>query len=1630
MSRAGTIIAIAGVIALAATIASAECTLTETTVGGEPAIILENDWVLLRARPTIGGRVDQLIYKPEGKNLTGDEDSGLLIDRVWNYANSDIYQQWTKAVYSYQVEQTPTRVAITMSAPGTVGIGKRMTFTKTISLTANSSAIRADYNFAIGQEAMVPQRAGLWWHNRIGVAQEATGYFIPTTEGIAEVNFGAGDSGQYWWKDLARGWMGMAAESGVGVAAVMDFPPLMCMYNYLRGEVGTAEWAFRSREIPNGGSMDTTIWLLPFGDMTSVAGASARFVAQVVGPAKLDAPGDAKLNVRITAPVAWTGTVKLTASLQPDGEPIELGTWPVDLVPGAIAEHEVSVSLPEVGAWLITGQVSEGAKFVGDFFHTIIVGETDARVTINPLEKIIGRADETFADKIAARGSGPEDRAPSEEIVSPHVPWGKPLAGGPVKALILCDFLVGRETIELAERLEMDYTAPTIGSASELGYTRGLFANNPMQLEHVMDNLRKILTEDFDVIIIGGLSGAIFTDDVVDALLDKVRSGTGLVWANPSKCPERLWEALPFDDLAGGSTPVASWHSEQEHYLTTGIPWEVMPPTKTSRYNESGTVLARAGKYPLLAVNDYGTGRVVGLGYCTSWQGPGSHANGLTPWIQFAPTRFAYWEYYHSLLAKAMLWAAHREPVVRISALAVQPEETIQGEAVGVLQMTLVNTGAKTTLTAAVRIVDEFGAVEDNVERELEVPAGDSAYAIALPGNLRGGLHLVDVILRSGGKSVDWGTATLTVRPRVEVTALAVDTERVYRRGETLEATATLAGIAPDNARVTVTASLQDALGRIIVASSQESPGDGDVAISLQIPEPLTTKNFLRVEVRDADGEALDAAETKVLTMPTRWAEREWGSYFSTMWGGPGSPYSREYLVPIATARVKELGIESQSNAAQWLLPEQLLNTFEAGLRPIMLGVAGPELRLSRVRKEGLLNFEQQREQYTKTKDKKFLERPYCLHDPQMRASAAERLKPIAEAGRRYGAVGYCCGDELSITHYVTPFDYDFTPICLDKFREWLGSQYESLNALNTEWATDFATWDEVMPMTADEVTDHSSYAPWADHRTFMEVTYADYFDFLDDTLQSMDPGARLGISGTQAAEAYGGYDWFRLTKSLDFIQAYDHQNTGEMHRSFDHGMLTAPWWGYAQSGVALEHRLWYRLLNANDGGSFFVYNYFFNPDYTWTESTQTAAEQLPDIQGGLATLLASCDQRAADVLVHYSQPSIHAAYITGGQKTFRDNRDGWVRAIEDSGMQMEFLAYAQIEDGELVERMPRALVLPYSIALSDTEVTEIHDYVEAGGTLIADARCGLMTDHGRVRETGALDDLFGIKRRSVDPRAKRPTGAAEFTRNIEGLDPRAVSFEGRGGEPGIELTGGQALGTMAGQPALIVNTVGKGRAILLNIFLDGYGRMKSLGIGEPVRELVAQTLALAGAEPPIGARTGDDHHLYIARYLSGEATYVGVLRDKAEGRSNVKLLLDQTAHVYDQRAGKYLGHTDHFEALLAPGHCNMYSLLPYRVDAVKLRPKSATVAPGAEVEYLVSVDVTGGKRGLHVFRMEVTGPDGELREYYGAQLVAKRGATGGAFRLALNDSPGAWTITATDIATGVTGTATVRVEE
>ncbi|MEA3400061.1 MAG: beta-galactosidase trimerization domain-containing protein [Armatimonadota bacterium] len=1601
--------------------AGAECTVEETTVMGEPAIVLENELVRLRARPTMGGRLDELFYKPAETHLTSRTEGRVFVDRLWNYANADVYRQWTESVYTYTVDRTPARAAITMTGPGSVGPGRFMTFEKTISIEAGSSAVRADYRFGVGQAAMQPLRVGLWWHSRLGVPQEQNTYYVPTTEGVKTASYGAGGGGEYWWYDPARGWSAVAAESGVGVAAITEFPPLMLFYNWMGGDVASLEWAFRSREIPNGSAMETTAWLLPFAEMGRVAGA-AREVVVGLGdaPDSIDAPGAVPLTVQLSSPRQLSARVTLSGRRLPDGEAEDVATWSAELKPGQTHEHELSVELPQAGTWVLRGEVRANGERLTDFSHELVVGERSGQIALEPVEERVGRVGERFEDKLAARGTGPEDRPPSEDVVTPHVRWAKPLAGGPVRALIINDLLVGRETVELAQRLEMDYDAPTITTPYAMSATTGMFGK-AVNLEWSLDNIRELLEENrYEAILIGGLSAELFPEDIIDAILGQVEDGAGLVWANPNDCSEKLWEALPFGGIEGGSRPEFPWRAERQHYLTVGIPWEALPPTDTTRYTDDGQVLARADRYPLLAVKNYGDGRIVGLGYCTSWQGPGSYSNGLTPWIQFAPTRFDYWEYYHSLLAKCTLWAAGREPEGRIASLSVEPGTPLQGGEAPALHVTL--QGAADAVRAQVRIVDEFGSVEHTAQ--VSLTEGDNA--IPLAEDMAGGLHLVDLILRDEqGAVLDWGTATVRVTPRVEVTALEVE-DRIYREGDAVQAQVTLEPVEPAPAEVQLVALLRDGYDRLVARETQEAGSSGEASVSIELPEPLATTATLRVEVRDGD-RLLDAEERTVLTMPPAWDERTWEPWLAAMWGGPAGAYSREYLADWASQRVKRLGIEAVTTSSNWLHDGEQRNTFEHGFRAIPLGIIGPVLHMNSVRGEDMLTFDEQRELYTKTGEKQYLQRPYTLQAENTRQLVSEKIAEVTEAVARYRPVGYSCGDELSITHYVTPFDYDFSPVALEHFRAWLQERYPSLAALNDQWETDFAAWDEVMPMTAEEVRERGNYAPWADHRTFMEFTMAWFLDFVDGELEAHDPGARVGMSGTQAAEAYGGYDWWRLTDALDFGQTYDHKNTGEMQRSF-HDLLTAPWWGYAATDPGLSHRLWRRLLNASDGGSFFTSTYVFWPDYTWTQSTSDALRHLDDIQGGLARLLDGCE-RQADVLVHYSHPSIHGAWITGGQALFSDNRGGWVQAIEDSGMQVRFLSYQQLEDGELTELMPAAFLLPYSVALSDGEVAEIESYVRSGGTLLADARIGLMDEHCTPRAVGALDELFGVRREDIDPMARRPEGMASFTETMGECDPTSLSFETLGGDTGLSLTTARALGEVAGQPALIVNDVGEGRAVLLNLFLDSYRRRREVGVGEPVRELVAETLRLAGVRPAIDFEVTGDHHLYIARFRAGGAQFVGVLRDAAKGRSEVRLTFQGGPHVYEARTGSYLGAGQTVEQVFEPGQCRIYSLLPYRVEGLRVRLRDAEVAPGDTVQALVSVDGPD-EASLHVFRVEVTDPAGQVLEHYGQQLTAPRGIASTELRLALDDAPGTWTIRATDVATGVAGSAELTVGE
>ncbi|MBM4086332.1 MAG: hypothetical protein FJ272_16225, partial [Planctomycetes bacterium] len=241
-------------LALVAT-AHAAVSITESKLGDRTAVTLENDYVRMAFQPGKGGECTDLVDKRTGKRLLMAGEGALVGNRVWNYADAELYQQWQKARWEHEVHKAANEVTLVMRAPGQVGFTRSCVFEKRVTLRDGEALARVEHVFHVGQELMVPQQIGLWFYNRCGVPNERNTYFMPLDEGVASVDAASG-IGQTWQYTPSRGWLAFVSESGNGLCFGMEYRRLMCFY-LCAGRQPTFEWAFRTFEVKNGDSFRT-----------------------------------------------------------------------------------------------------------------------------------------------------------------------------------------------------------------------------------------------------------------------------------------------------------------------------------------------------------------------------------------------------------------------------------------------------------------------------------------------------------------------------------------------------------------------------------------------------------------------------------------------------------------------------------------------------------------------------------------------------------------------------------------------------------------------------------------------------------------------------------------------------------------------------------------------------------------------------------------------------------------------------------------------------------------------------------------------------------------------------------------------------------------------------------------------------------------------------------------------------------------------------------------------------------------------------------------------------------------------------------------------------------------------------
>lgn len=1619
---------------------------------GQPELILENRHVRLIFTPAKGGVCRSLRLKPEGTELVHAATGGygLLRDQLWkpNYSFGDRF-------YFHRLTNDKDLAAVEL---WTTGVGGMMSFTevrKRITLRRDSSLIEVHYALANEPSSQTDYEYGFWSHNWLGSPAGTNTYQHPTTDGVQRFTLdaeGAKESRDLWYRNPARGWTAVSTDSGAGLALAVPFKYLNLYYTWNgKGAVcATHEWRFNLIELKAGEKLEFDATLVPFRGLPTVDGVVAGVVGRIVGAAEGNA---LKVEAQAEAPAGATGRALrltvVTADGKPVGQPAE-----VALTPGRVASAKLTAPTPAAGTYTARAEVLVDGQPAGSFERPFAVGGARLAYHLDPEGKQVGRKEEATAK--------PAYRIRTD-VVTPHIKWAKPLPGGPIKALVLCDDMNSREAVELAQRidLDLDYTKFRTTFDKEFLYQGDL---SVLTLDAAQKRLSdKLKAGRYDVILAAGFNWRHhFSAENRELMLGQVREGTGLILIQPDGFAAEDLAELPVAGVAKEKSAARSmwgWHNWQpagEHPLVAGLDWSRFPVTRRHEYatRPEGEVVATIGKdaAPLLVLGKLGRGRLLGATWDTlthdmSYRG----YSALTPILSYRgeylrPEFYAlptgYHEHWFALLCRMVAWAAGRDGDVTLA--TAEPRSVPLGRRDAKLALAVTSGHDEPGATAEVRWMTPAGVDDRPVRVPAPLKRGKNAVEVPL-GALPGGIDTAAVTIRKAdGSALAWGTASVTVEVPARQTDLTVTPDRLLPAGgvwqedgpvETpafevespLQVAAKLDAAAP--AGLTWRLRVTDSRGRLL-AQRDLTVAAGTQELSTSIALPTLIDQGVEVTARLCRGDdLLDQRRARVVAFHPR----VWNRFWFTSWNG--NWLWRSYYLFDANRRiVRDWGLDSAMYGEVELGTGKVRDDSFYGINHTWLGLL---LGLGKgVLSVNDVDFAKKAAAYAKTKDKQQLQRTPCLVDPVWREAVKAKLLDRVNATMPPGAMDYCMGDEMSLTDYTRYFDYDWSPASLADFRTWLQQRYRGVADLNKSWGTDFQTFDQVLPLTLDEAVKVANPAPWAEFRLYMNDQIAGFYRFVQDTIRSVDPNAKCGLSGTQSPEAGNGMDWFLLSDAFSYYHSYNTSWSNEMRRSFHRrgGADQSPYnGGYSAVNPDAEYRLWWCLFHDTRGISAWTTSLFFNGDLTESQSGADTKAHLETFRRGLWRLVRAGTRQHDGIALYYSMPTIIAGALMNEEKNINAYRDAWVKLLEDAGLQYEFVAAPEVERGLLDDGEFKVVVLPYTLALSRGEVAALKRFVERGGTILASRRCGVRDELCRPQSPALLDDLFGV-REEGEQKAVEPV--IKLTAACGGLAAGEI-IRTPVGASNLKLTGGQALATSAdgAAPALIRGP--GGRAVLLNLDLANFEAERRFRspTEKQVKALIGQLLADAGVRPkyPATLQSGAAPQLEMARYKLDGIELLCLLN--ADDKPNVATIaLGGEKQVYDLRAESDRGRLNSLQVPLEPKCARVYALCdgPFPAPTLRAAGEVARAAGTGDAAVPGRLALTVGRAAAaptrQLVRLTVATPDGTVHPEQQQTVWVTGGPVETSLPLALDSPTGNWTITATDVLTGQSARATVAV--
>jgi Beta-galactosidase trimerisation domain/Beta-galactosidase len=1561
---------------------------------GKTDILLQNDRMIYII-DLAGGIVNFAFDKQTKTNLIKFQKTGsyggMLNDRFWpgGTKTRDVFKG---VPYSYKiVTQSKDKLAVKVWASGKSGFFSNVIINKTYSLKKNDSALRVDYHITNDKANVVPLNYGFWIMGGVFSGKEKFNLIYPGTLGVVK---NPAKRQSLWTPGAVSGWVGMVTESGKGLALVVDYKLLKTFY-FWGGDSKASTIECRSGIYPikAGGFMDITCYLVPFNGIGTPNAISSDFAGSLDLEKKYDvSPKKINLNLQATHPGNYQIEVEAGRLI---GSRLnfkkikdisqQLGTAPVSI--------PVDYKLPAYGTWVFRVTVKEFGKKVLKFNAVTDFKRFTGTYAITPECK-----------------KRPESGIKKKKInldfhslsfKTPHVNWARPFAGGKPKVLVLCRRKGAiRDAVEVAERFELDLHTNLVTKIWQLGD----FCTVINEKDCYSELTKKLSQNQYNSIVVSSNLWKYLPEVCKTTLLSQVKNGAGLVLIAPESTPAELTKNFTLPQKT--KRIYGSWKSAKNHTITAGIPFEALPASNALPYSSTGKVLATINDKPLIATFNYGKGRVV----ATSWSVDGRKRHGyhntyssrvILPIMLYSGVgkiKYNYWEYQISLLAKMIYWTA-RVPF----AIEGRQMKVTNGTALSLL----VNSKSAKNVKLDLTIRDKFYNIEQHKIITLNLKSGENKVKTTFKKSNLSGMHFADVIIKSEKGTEWWGSAAFKTQSPVSLIKLTAE-DKVWKKSDTFKCSVKLSS----SSQAKVELSLYDSFGNEFARTSKQNKGSN---IKLELPlkdcRALTFQAHAKV-----------IKNNKIISeMRKRFAlyGTPDGRIMQIAFGWPNLSMRgvHRFLMKAYFSRLQTLGA-----TALKLFRTDIKYEIMTG-RELGLPIVGSNTPTS---SGGKFPFDKNK----KINSKFDLLRKPCLSAKGFK-NKLENISACEQWQEKYGVLYRGGPDEANS---INRWDGCFSKGCQHELRNWLKKQYSSLADLNNSWKTNFTAWDQVIAMTAEEVKNHGSYAPWIDHLTFNDWNRADAISRIVKGLKKINPKLHYALSGTQDTRTYNAWNWYLLMKSLGAVESYGGEQTVQQRCFFKGKLIWNGWIGYDRNYDFLNWQILNYLMQGATGFNIYSGGFYVNPDYTFPNSANYLKRALDNYKNGPAEAIINSKMMTYPIAFLYSPASIKVDWMLD----LKDERvtavSGFNDILRDSGLDYDCIAYKQLENSNLLQEKYKALFLPLCSAMSDKEIAQVKKFVANGGILIADMMPGGYDQHGKPRLNNPLDEVFGISRNKssfIKEKAK-----------LSGIFNIAVKVF----ETGIKTRSGKALASIDYQgskhPAIIVNKYGKGTTVYFACSLPAaYGNWQvmryfknNLAKAKSIRELIINPLSNVGIKPRVKIENSKGENLkaaYICMKQSGAARILGVVRNHKQAKNidaktrkwTVKMLREY--HVYDLLKGKYLGHGREFPYNFGPTSQSVFTLLPYKVNSLELK----TSKNDGQIMVKIAINANTQNFANHIFRVEVKNPAGQKNPAFAKMLFANGGSKTYSFPAPLNAVKGIWSIEVTDVFSGTKRTEKLNIK-